>query len=86
MYQSTTDDTKVFWYYQRQRGWLRPWKVTMIADDERGLSAADVHVAMRHCKFPRILTVELALDFCPSTMDHDFVRRHGIFGKSRLRP
>jgi len=31
MYQSTTDDTKVFWYYQRQRGWLRPWNPFRIA-------------------------------------------------------
>jgi hypothetical protein len=85
MYQSTTNATKVFWYYQRQRGWLRPWKVTLVADDKRGLRADDVHVAMRRCKFPRLLLVELALDFCPSAMNHKFVCRHGIFGKSRRR-
>jgi hypothetical protein len=85
MYRSTSDDTKVFWQYQRQRGWLKPWKVTLVADDKRGLEAADVHLVMSRCKFVRILIVELALDFEKSVMDHRFVRRHAIFGKSRRR-
>jgi len=85
MYQSTTDDTKIFWQYQRRRAWLRPWKVTLVADDKRGLKAADVHMVLSHCRFYRFLVVELALDFCPLAMDRNFVRRHGIFGKSRRR-
>jgi hypothetical protein len=85
LYRSTTDDTRVLWHYQRQRGWLKPWKVTLVADDNRGLRPADVHIVMRHCKFVRILIVELALDFDESVMDHRFVRRHAIFGKSRRR-
>jgi hypothetical protein len=84
-YQSLTNDTKVFWYYQRQRGWLRPWKVILVADDEQGLRAADVHIAMRHCKFVRLIAVELALDFCPSAMNQTFVHCHAIFGKSQRR-
>jgi len=85
MYKSTTDETKLFWQYQRLRGWLRPWKVTMVADDDRGLSAADVHMVLSRCRFYRFLLVELALDFRSSAMDRDFVLRHGIFGKSRRR-
>jgi hypothetical protein len=85
MYKSTSNNTKVFWYYERRRGWVKRWKVTMVADDERGLRAEDVHLAMRHCRFLRIVLVELALDFAPSVVNHDFVRRHAIFGKSRRR-
>ena len=85
MYQSAADDTKIFWQYQRRRAWLRPWKVTLVADDNAGLKAADIHMVLNRCRFWRFLLVELAVDFCPSTVDWDFVRRHGIFGKSRRR-
>ena len=85
MYRSQTDGTKIFWQYEKRRGWLKPWKVTLVADDRRGLSAAHVHLVVKHCRFYRFLIVELALDFTPSTMNHDLVRRHGIFGKSRRR-
>jgi hypothetical protein len=85
MYKSTTDGTKVFWQYQRRRGWLKPWRITLVADDCRGLSAEDVHLVVKHCRFYRFVLIELALDFNPMVMSHDFVRRHGTFGKSRRR-
>jgi hypothetical protein len=75
---------QIFWQYQRRCPWLRPWKITLIADDRYGLTADEVWSVVRHCRCCRILIVELALDFCvPPPVNDAFVRRHGIFGKSR---
>ena len=83
-YQSTTDDTKIFWQYQRLKGWLKPWKVTVIADDQTGLSYEDLEKVLKYCHHYRFLTIEIAVDFCPSIgIDKRFVRQHGVFGKSR---
>ena len=83
-YQSTTDDTKIFWQYQRRNGWLKPWKITIVADDERGLSYDDVEMVLKHCRHYRFLTIEIAVDFCPSAgINQQFVRQHAVFGKSR---
>ena len=83
-YQSTTDDTKIFWQYQRLKGWLKPWKVTIVADDETGLSYEQIHAVLKYCRFYRFLTIEIAVDFCSSSgIDKRFVRQHAVFGKSR---
>jgi hypothetical protein len=85
-YRSTGDHTQIFWQYERRCPWLAPWKITLIADDRLGLSAADVWSVVRHCRAYRILIVELALDFSgPSPVNTPFVRRYGVFGKSRRR-
>ena len=85
-YRSRTNDTKIFWQYQRRCPWLKPWKITLIADDRYGLTAGEVWSVVRHCQSYRILIVELALDFyVPPPVNDAFVRRHGIFGKSRRR-
>ena len=85
-YRSRTNDTKIFWQYQRRCPWLKPWKITLIADDRYGLTASEVRSVVRHCRSYRILIVELALDFyVPPPVNDAFVRRHGIFGKSRRR-
>lgn len=85
-YRSRTNDTKVFWQYQRRCPWLKPWKITLIADDRYGLTANEVWRVICHCKSYRLLIVELALDFStPPPVNEAFVRRHGIFGKSRRR-
>lgn len=85
-YKRLNDDTKIFWQYQRQKGWLKPWKITLVADDQRGLSEDDIELVLRHCKFYRFLIVEIALDFSPrSGVTGDFVRRHAVFGKSRRK-
>ncbi len=83
-YQSTTNDTKIYWQYERQHSWLKPWKVTVVADDKTGLSYEEIDAVIRHCRFYRFLTIEVAIDFRPSTgVGRKFVRRHAIFGKSR---
>ncbi len=85
-YQSLTDDTKIFWQYQRLKGWLKPWKVTMVADDETGLSYEQIQGVLKHCRYHRFLTIEIAVDFCPSAgINKKFVRQHGVFGKSHRR-
>jgi hypothetical protein len=85
-YQRVTNDTKIFWQYQRLKGWLKPWKITIVADDESELSYADVARILKHCRHYRFLTVEIAIDFSPSAgITRQFIREHAVFGKSRQR-
>jgi hypothetical protein len=85
-YQSTTNDAKIFWQYQRLKGWLKPWKVSIVADDVSGLSYEEVQRVLKHCRHYRFLTVEIALDFSPSIgINKRFVRQHAVFGKSHRR-
>jgi len=85
-YQSLTNDAKIYWQYERLKGWLKQWKITLIADDETGLSYAEVQTVTKYCRFFRFLTVEIAVDFCPSVgITKKFVRQHGLFGKSHRR-
>ena len=82
-YQALSNGTKIYWQYGRQKGWLKPWKITMVADDCYGLSRREVEQIVNHCRDYRLLLVELALDFSPpSRITPQFVRRHGVFGKS----
>ena len=83
-YRSTRNDTQIFWQYQRRAPWLKPWKITLVADDRYGLTAAEVWQVIRYCRSYQLLIVELAFDFSlPSPVNKAFVRRYGIFGKSR---
>jgi hypothetical protein len=85
-YQSVTNDAKIFWQYNRLQGWLKPWKITIVADDEGGLSYEEVATVLKHCRHYRFLVVEIAVDFCPSSgVNKRFIRRHAVFGKSRRR-
>ena len=36
-YESTSNGDKVYWQYYRRSSFLKPWKVTMVADDRTGL-------------------------------------------------
>ncbi len=64
--------------------WLKPWKVTIVADDKTGLSYEQIQHVLKHCRYFRFLIVEIAVDFPPSAgIDTHFVRQHGVFGKSR---
>jgi hypothetical protein len=83
-FHSTTDGTKIYWQYQRLKGWLKPWKITVVADDSTGLSYEQLHAVLKYCRFYRFLTIEIAVDFCSSArIDKRFVRQHALFGKSR---
>jgi hypothetical protein len=85
-YQSVTNDAKIFWQYQRLKGWLKPWKITIVADDASGLSYEEVQKVLKYCRYYRFLTVEIALDFSPSVgINKRFVRQHAVFGKSHRR-
>jgi hypothetical protein len=85
-YQSITNDTKIFWQYNRLRGWLTPWKITIVGDDKKGLSYEEITNVLKHCRYYRFLVVELAFDFCSSSgINRRFVRQHAVFGKSRRR-
>jgi len=85
-YRSLTNESKIYWQYSRQKGWLKPWKITMVADDRTGLCRDEIERVLRHCRSYQLLTVEIAIDFSPSTgVNKQFIRRHAVFGKSRRR-
>jgi hypothetical protein len=79
--------TKAFWQYKRQKAWVKQWRVTLIADDLRGITAREAWSFCKHFRFLKLLLFELALDFSPdSGIDANFVPQHARFGKSRFRP
>ena len=85
-YRSITNDAKIFWQYYRLKGWLKPWKITIVADDEEGLSHEEIEKVLKHCRHYRFLIAEIAVDFSPSTgVNKEFVRQHAVFGKSHRR-
>jgi hypothetical protein len=78
--------TEVYWQYQPQCSWLKPWKISVEPPDKRGLRIREVFPILRLCRTYHLLLVELALDFFPeSGVDRKFVKRHARFGKSRRR-
>lgn len=83
---SRTSDARADWEYQRRQGWLEPWRITLIAEDQTGLTPEEVKKFIQHCCHYRLVLVELALDFAPASgVNAVFVKQHGIFGKSRRR-
>jgi hypothetical protein len=64
--------------------WLWPLKVTVIPDDNRGLSRPELDSIIKAFTAIQFLTAELAIDFSKeSGIDEEFVLRHGLFGKSQ---
>jgi hypothetical protein len=85
-YRSKGNDAKIYWQYFRRSSFLKPWKVTIVADDKSGLSYDEIDTVLGHCRYWHFLIIEVAIDFSPATgVDRNFVRRHAIFGKSRRR-
>lgn len=83
-YWSLVDETKIYWKYQPLQSWLRPWKITIIADDRKGLSYEELSNVLRYCRGYHLLAVEVAVDFSPEVgINRRFVRVHGVFGKCR---
>ena len=67
--------------------WVDPCRVTMIADDDCGLTQVEVEAVLVHCANHKVSLVELAVDFAQDAgVDRKFVLRHGVFGKSRRQP
>ncbi|MGA7560890.1 MAG: hypothetical protein WBW12_18360 [Terriglobales bacterium] len=63
---------KIYWQYYRQKSWLKPWKITMVADDKTGLSYDDFCSfasfaggipSMDRRRIRRIQVVRLAVSF-----------------------
>jgi hypothetical protein len=68
----------------RQAFWLAPYRVTIYADDRTGLLVDQVLEILELMPSARMIMIELALDFpLTSPVSRDFVRQHGLFGKSR---
>ena len=85
-FKSSTNHAEIYWQYDPQKAWLKPWKITIVADDKRGLSRDEIERVLIHCRSCRLLTVEIAIDFSPSTkVNRQFIRGHAVFGKSRRR-
>jgi hypothetical protein len=83
---SVASGTEIAWQYQRRRGWVKPWRITWVAEDRTGIPPTDVLRILKRCEYFRFLLVELAFDFSPgSGINRTFVKRHGQFGKSRRR-
>jgi hypothetical protein len=84
---SKNSDARADWEYQRQQGFLAPSRITLIADDQTGLTPEEVQKFLEHCRDHRLVLIELALDFAPASgVNAVFVKQHGVFGKSRRRP
>jgi hypothetical protein len=85
-YQGIENDAKIYWQYYRRSSFLKPWKITIVADDKIGLSYDEIDTVLNRCRFWHFLTIEVAIDFSHSTgVDMNFVRRHALLGKSRRR-
>jgi hypothetical protein len=72
--------------YKPKRRWLSDCRFLMTADDKTGIMPDELNALLEPTLSHRISMVELALDFSTSLgVDETFVRRHGLFGKSRRR-
>ena len=65
---------------------MAEFKLTMFARDKTGLEPEDVKAVERLLLDVEVVSLELAFDFgFSSGVDGAYVRRHGLFGKSRLK-
>jgi hypothetical protein len=85
-YKSLTNDAKIFWQYYPRKGWLKRWKITLVGDDESGLTRDELERVLNHCNFFRFLLLEVAIDFSrPTAVNRRFIREHAVLGKSQPR-
>lgn len=67
-----------------RESWLAPYHVSVFADDRLGLSTSDLFPIREIMEKAKLTIVELAIDFSTATeVDRQFVRRYGVFGKSK---
>jgi hypothetical protein len=72
--------------YHQQARWLAPARVIIIARDALGLQFADLCSIFELLADPKIIDIEIALDFpIDSIVDVNYVERHAIFGRSEPR-
>lgn len=71
--------------YRARPPWLQPIKLTVVAEDPKGLQRPEFESICGQFSWARLLTVELALDFqYGSKVNRSFVLAHGVFGRSAL--
>jgi hypothetical protein len=85
-FESETSSTKFLVESKRREAWLRPYRVTLYADDRTGLLPHEVFSVVEVLPDFRMTVLELAFDFAPKHADQRFVRNYGLFGKSRPAP
>jgi hypothetical protein len=77
---------RIYVRYERRCTFLAPFKITIIGDDQGGLSRRDILHVLKAFRNYHLLLIEIAFDFFPdSGVDADYVRQHGVFGKSRVK-
>ncbi|MGA7567077.1 MAG: hypothetical protein WBW53_13570 [Terriglobales bacterium] len=85
-FESTTNSAKLSLQHKPVLPWLLPWRFTLIADDNDGLTPEQVRNVVLLCSSHKLTLVEIAFDFSPKgIVDHRLVLRHAKFGKSRLQ-
>ena len=76
--------TSVDVQYECRPPWLEPVKLTVVPTRTQEMQRAELEMICGRFKYPRLLTVELALDFAEgSGVGRSFVLRHGLFGRSK---
>jgi hypothetical protein len=80
-------DAQMFIQYQPLQGFLPDQRVTMVGDDELGITPEEIDDIIRvNFRAHKISLAELALDFTEASgVDENFVRRFGKFGNTRRR-
>jgi hypothetical protein len=73
--------------YESSAPWFPPYRITIIPRDSSGLHAQDLQLILEHFEKFRISILEVSWDFpAECLMDLEYVRRFGLFGKTRLQP
>jgi hypothetical protein len=84
--ESRTSIERMFALTEPQLRGVAPCKITLIAKDRTGLKAKDVRLVLGPLPDVKVAMLELAWDFRRgSGIDGAYIRRHGVFGKSRQR-
>jgi hypothetical protein len=70
----------------RREPWIKPFRVTLFADDRHGLLPQEVFSILEVLPEFELKLIELAFDLRGGVVDRKFVRDHALFGKSQPRP
>ena len=70
----------------KREGWLSPYRVTLVADDQTGLTPEEVFGILEVLPEFKLTMLEVAFDFHPEFLGLRDARFHLLFGKARPRP
>lgn len=82
-FQRTRSGTKFNIEGQPRRGYLSPWRVTLVADDSTGLTGKQVRAVLKVIPDFKLTLVEIAFDFAIQPEQRGLLMRSVLFGKSR---